>query len=386
MYTHFEIPEANIIQWRRYIHANPELSFKEFKTSDFVAQTLKGFGGIEVIRLTKTSVVGILNGEQTGKTIALRADMDALPLQEETGVEFSSKNPGVAHACGHDAHTAMLLGTAKVLSGMTDRLAGTVKLIFQHAEELPPGGAQELVKAGVLDGVDAIFGLHIMNQKTGTIQIAQGAVTTISGRFYLTIQGLGSHGSRPQDGIDPILVGSQIVLGLNTIPSRSIDPSHIAVVNVGAFNSGVAPNVIPNTAKLGVSIRTKNKRDSEIVHRRCEEIIKGTCESYGASYDIRWVPGYEMVHNDPTLVDLTFKAAREAIGEENVSIGLASSGSEDFSAYTAVVPGCLMFLGGGDASNGLPYKNHSPKFNIIESSMANGTRVEVQIVLDMLGI
>ena len=385
MHTDFKIPEANIVQWRRYIHSNPELSFKEFKTSDFVAQTLKGFGSIEVNRPTKTSVVGTLNGERTGKTIALRADMDALPLQEETGVEFSSRNPGITHACGHDAHTAMLLGTAKVLSGMTDRLAGTVKLIFQHAEELPPGGAQELVKAGVLDGVDAIFGLHIMNQKAGTIQIAQGAVTTISGRFYLTIQGLGSHGSRPQDGIDPILVGSQIVLGLNTIPSRSIDPSHTAVVNVGAFNSGGAPNVIPDTAKLGVSIRTKNKRDSEIVHRRCEEIIKGTCESYGARYDIRWVPGYEMVHNDPALVDLALKAAREAIGEENASIGPASSGSEDFSAYTALVPGCLMFLGGGDTSDGLPYKNHNPKFNIIESAMANGSRVEVQIVLDMIG-
>jgi amidohydrolase len=241
------------------------------------------------------------------------------------------------------------------------------------------------VKARVLDGVDGILGLHIMNQKAGTIQIAQGEITTISGRFYLTIQGLGSHASRPQDGIDPILVGSQIVLGLNTIPSRSIDPSHIVVVNVGAFNSGVAPNVIPDTAKLGVSIRTKNKIDSEIVHRRCEEIIKGTCESYGAQYDIQWVPGYEMVHNDPALVDLALKAAREAIGEENASIGPASSGSEDFSAYTTVVPGCLMFLGGGDASDGLPYKNHNPKFNIIESALANGTRVEVQIVLDMLG-
>lgn len=385
MHTDFKIPEANIIQWRRHIHANPELSFKEFKTSDFVAQTLKDFGDIEVNRPTKTSVVGILKGGQPGKTIALRADMDALPLQEETGVDFASKNHGVAHACGHDAHTAMLLGTAKVLSGMKDRLAGTVKLIFQHAEELPPGGAQKLVKAGVLNGVDAIFGLHIMNQKAGTIQIAKGAATTISSRFHLTIQGRGSHGSMPQDGIDPILVGSQIVLGLNTIPSRSIDPRHIAVVNVGAFNSGNVPNVIPETAKLGVAIRTKNKRDTEIVHRRCEEIIKGTCESYGASYNVKWVPEFGMVYNDPALVDLVLKAARKAIGEENVSIGPASLGSEDFSAYTAVVPGCFMFFGGGDVSDGLPFRNHNPKFNILESVMANGTRVEVQIVLDILG-
>lgn len=161
--------------------------------------------------------------------------------------------------------------------------------------------------------------------------------------------------------------------------------SHTAVVNVGAFNSGIAPNVIPDTAKLGVSIRTKNKRDREIVHRRCKEIIKGTCESYGTRYDIQWFPGYEMIHNDSAMVDLALKAARKAIGEENVSIGLASTGSEDFSAYTAVVPGCFMFLCGGDASDRMPFKNHNPKFNIIESTLANGTRVEVQIVLDILG-
>ena len=385
MTTTFDVPEADIIAWRRHIHAHPELSYKEVNTSQFVAETLDSFGPIAITRPTKTSVVGVLRGAREGKTIALRADMDALPLQEKTGADYASTVPGVAHACGHDAHTAMLLGTAKVLSGLTERLAGTVKFIFQHAEEQPPGGAQELVQAGVLDDVAAIFGLHIMNQKVGTIQIAQGVATTSADGFYLTVKGRGSHGSMPQDGIDPILVGAQIVLGLNTIASRSVDPSHMVVVSVGTFQSGSAPNVIPDTAALGVSIRTTDKEDRVIVRQRADAIIKGTCESYGAGQDTEWIQGYAVVQNDPALVEVALKAARTAIGAENVSIAPASSASEDFSAYTEKVPGCFLFLGGGTAADGLPYENHNPKFNIVESAMANGTRVEVQIILDMLG-
>ena len=385
MSSGFDVPQQDIIAWRRQIHANPELSYKELDTSELVAETLTRFGGIEVSHPTQTSVVGLLHGSKAGRTIALRADMDALPLQEETGVDFASRNPGVAHACGHDAHTAMLLGAARVLSGMRERLAGTVKFIFQHAEEQPPGGAQELVRTGVLDGVDAIFGLHIMNQKAGTIQVAKGPASTSADGFFLTIRGRGSHGSMPQAGIDPVLVGSQIVLGLNTIASRSVDPSHMVVVNVGTFQSGEAPNVIPETARLGVSIRTKDDEDRQLVGRRSEEIIKGICESYGATYEIEWVAGYGIVRNDPRLADLVLKAAREAIGDSNVSEGPGTSASEDFSAYTSTIRGCFMFLGGGTAEDGLPFQNHNPKFNIVESAMANGTRVEVQIVLDVLG-
>jgi amidohydrolase len=381
---HFEVPEADIIRWRRKIHANPELSFKEVETSKFIADTLSGLGGIEVSRPTETSVLGVLHGQRPGKTVALRADTDALPIGEETGLEFASRNKGVAHVCGHDTHTAMLLGTASVLSGMTDRIAGTVKFIFQHAEEEPPGGARELVAAGIVDDVDAIFGLHVMNQDTGTIHVAKGAASTSADGFWLTIQGRGSHGSMPQDGIDPVLVGSQLVLALNTIVSRSVDPSHMVVVNVGTFQSGEAPNVIPDTAKLGVSIRTKTQTDRELVHRRAEEIVKGICDTYQATYDINWILGYGVVHNDPDLADLAVHAAAKAIGETNAAIGPGFSASEDFSAYTDKVPGCFITIGGGTAADGMRYQNHHPKFDIHERALANGTRTEVQIVLDML--
>ncbi|MGC9336468.1 MAG: M20 metallopeptidase family protein [Anaerolineae bacterium] len=385
MHTTFEVPEDAIIEWRRYIHAHPELSYKEFETSAFVAEKLERFGGIEVTRPTETSVVGTLRGAQPGKTVALRADMDALPVQEETGLDFASKNPGVAHVCGHDAHTAMLLGTAQVLSGMTDRLAGTVKLIFQHAEEQNPGGAQELVNAGILEEVDAIFALHVMNQKPGTIQSVKGAATTSAGGFYLTIQGRGSHGSMPHHGIDPILVGSQVVLALNTIVSRSVDPTHMVVVGVGRFQSGDAPNVVPDTANLAVSVRTTNNDDTELVHRRCEEIIKGICDSYGATYTTQWVPSYAVVENDPEMVDVALAAAAKVVGEENATLGRPLPASEDFSAYSRVVPAAFIFLGAGTAAEGLPYMNHHPKFDILESCLADGTRTEVQIILDMLG-
>lgn len=382
--NNFEVPEADIIHWRRQIHANPELSFKEVETSNLVAETLSRFPGIEISRPTPTSVIGILRGGGPGKTIALRADMDALPITEETGLEFASRNPGVMHACGHDAHTAMLLGTAAVLSRITERLHGTVKLIFQHAEEQPPGGARELMAAGVVDDVDAIFGLHVMNQKTGTINIAKGPASTSADGFWLTIHGRGSHGSMPQDGIDPVLVGAQLVLALNTIVSRSVDPSHMVVVNAGTFQSGEAPNVIPDTAKLGVSIRTKNDTDRNLVHRRAEEIVKGICDSYGATYDIDWILGYGIVQNDPELADVAARAAAKAVGEANATIGPPFSASEDFSAYTDKVPGCFITLGGGTAQDGMPYQNHNPKFDLHEQAMASGARTEVQIVLDML--
>lgn len=378
------VPEADIVAWRRHIHADPELSYQEHRTAGFVADTLRGFHGVEVSRPAATSVVGVLAGGSRGGTIALRADMDALPVQEETGLEYSSRNAGVMHACGHDGHTAMLLGTARVLSGMRDRLAGTVKFIFQHAEESPPGGARELVRAGVLDGVDAIFGLHLFNQACGTVQIARGPATSASGSFSLTIKGQGSHGSMPHKGIDPIVAGAQIVLALNTIVSRSVDPSHMVVISVGSFQSGQAANVIPDTAWLRVGIRTRDAGDRELVTRRAEEVIKGICASYGASYELEWTPGYAVVNNDPALADIAFTAAAKALGRRSVCWGPASSVSEDFSEYAQEIPGCFLFLGGGTADDGLPFPNHHPRFDVRETSLAAGTRTEVQLVLDML--
>jgi amidohydrolase len=380
----FEVPETDILKWRRQIHANPELSFKEHNTSDLVEKVLTELG-LKPIRPTPTSIVADLRGSGPGKTVALRAEMDALPLQEETGRDFASKNPGVMHACGHDGHTAMLLGTATILSKMTDKFKGTVRFVFQHAEELLPGGAREMVKAGAVEGVDAIFGLHIMNQKAGTITVCPGPATTAGDVFYLTVKGRGSHGSMPQAGIDPILVGSEIELGLHTIASRSTNPRHMVVVSPGMFQGGAAPNVMPDTARIGVSYRTVEPEDRDLVRRRCEEIVKGICEANGAGYEFDWLIGYAVVNNDPGLAQVALKAARTALGEQTAAEGPGSSVSEDFSAFSNTVPGCFIFLGGGTAADGLPYQNHHPKFDIAESCLACGTRTEVQIVLDMLG-
>jgi amidohydrolase len=379
----WEIDEDALIAWRRDIHAHPELSFQETRTSGLVTQALEAMG-LEVIRPTPTSVVGVLRGARPGRTVALRADMDALPVHEETGEPFSSQNPGIMHACGHDAHTAMLLAAAKALAGLRGDLAGTVKFIFQHAEEQAPGGAVELVAAGVVADVDGVFGLHIMNQKAGTVTIARGAASTAADVGVLTVQGKGSHGSMPQHGVDPVVVGAEMVLALQTIVSRSVAPDHFAVVTVGSFQSGEAPNVIPDSARLGLSVRTTVPADRETVRRRVEEIVAGISAAHGASASVEWKPGYEAVRNDDAASELAFAAAVKAIGEDRVSWGPGTSASEDFSAYSARVPGCFLFLGGGDASEGFPFQNHHPKFNVIESALPLGARVEVQLALDFL--
>ncbi|WP_427019257.1 M20 metallopeptidase family protein (plasmid) [Pseudarthrobacter sp. P1] len=378
-----EVDTDSVIAWRRHIHQNPELSFHETRTSDLVRATLEGFG-LEVIQPAETSVIGILRGAFPGRTVALRADMDALPLDEETGLEFASKNPGIMHACGHDAHTAMLLGAAKALTEMRAQLSGVVKFIFQHAEEQPPGGAAELVSAGVLDDVDAIFGLHIMNQRSGTIVIPHGPASSAVDGTYITIQGRGSHGSMPQHGIDPVVVGAEIVLGLQTVVSRSIAPDHFAVATVGTFQAGEAPNVIPDTARLGVSLRTSESGDREYAKQRVEEIVSGICAAHRASSTLEWQEGYAAVINDEACAQLAFAAASKVLKPEDVGWGPATSASEDFSAYSNKIPGCFIFLGGGDESQGYPYQNHHPKFDIDESALQAGTKAEVQIALDYL--
>lgn len=373
--------DNQVIEWRRHIHQNPELSFKETNTADYVEQILKKLGNIEVSRPTPTSVIGILKGGKPGKTVAFRADMDALPVQEETGLSFASTVKGVSHACGHDAHTAMLLGTATTLSKMQKQIPGTVYFIFQHAEESYPGGAQEIIKSGALKGIDAFFGVHVVpNLPAGTIGILpSGAASTNSDGFNLTIQGKGSHGSMPNLGVDPIVVGAEIVTNLQTIISRNVAPGEMAVITIGRFQSGKANNVIPETADLGATVRTTTDETRKLVAERIKTMVNDICHAYGAKANLDYIFSYPAIQNSKELCELARKAAIQAIGKDNVVDVPRMTASEDFSYYKEVAPTCFIVLGVGDGP-----ANHSPKFNLDEKALSNGVKAEVQIVMDYL--
>lgn len=382
------IPTDQIIEWREYLHQHPELSFKEFKTSQYIYDTLSTFPNLQLTRPTPTSVVATLVGTAgEGKTIALRADMDALPIKEESNVDFKSLNDGVMHACGHDTHVAMLLGAASVLSGMKDEIAGTVKFIFQHAEEQVPGGAHELVDVGVLKDVDQIFGIHILPRlKAGSLGVVTtGYTTTAADGFFLKIQGKGSHASTPELSIDPIIVGSHLVMALQTIVSRNVPAHEMAILSVGEFHSGQAPNIIADTANLSCSIRTTNEEIRTLMEKRVREVVDNIAAVYGATVELDYVRGYSAVYSTPSLAQSALESAKKVLGEDLVYESPMLMASEDFSAYTNVVPGCFMFLGGGLEEEGCGYMNHHPKFKVLNEALVNGTKVEVQLILDLLG-
>src|SRR6478609_662764 len=375
------IPADDLIKWRRHIHENPEVSFKEENTSQYVETILKALGNIEIIKPAKTSIIGILKGSKTGKTVAFRADMDALPVQEETGLTFASKNKNVSHACGHDAHTAMLLATAATLSKMKDQINGTVYFIFQHAEEQAPGGALDIIKSGALKNVDAFFGMHVLpNFPAGDIGILpDGAASTTSDEFNLTIKGKGSHGSMPQLGIDPIVIGAEIVNALQTIVSRNVTPGEMTVVTIGKFQSGDAPNVIADKAELGASIRTTTDATRKLVEDRVKSLVDNITKGYGATYDLNYIHNYPAIQNDTVLNAMAKKSAASAVGANNVFNAPMMTASEDFSYYKQIAPICFLTLGVG---NGVA--NHNPKFNLDEKALQNGVKAEVQIILDYL--
>lgn len=381
-----QIPTEDMIRWRRHIHQNPELSFKEYHTSAYVEEILRSFGNIEIEHPTETSVLAIIRGTQKGKTILLRADMDALPMQEESGLPFASTVKQVAHTCGHDTHTAMLLATANVLNKMRDTLHGTVKLIFQHAEELNPGGSQAIVDSGCIDDADAVVGLHIIpNLPCGSIHVhSSGAATTAADGFFLHIQGKGSHGSMPQNGIDPIIVGTQIITQLQTIVSRMVTPGELAVISVGEFQAGEAANIIPDKAYMSASIRTVDETTRQKIAEHVKDIIQHTCKVYGAEYDLDYQFAYAAVINDAAVSRLVMESAAQVLGEEYVYEAPLTSASEDFSNYRQIAPVCFVQLGGGTAEEGCGFANHNPKFMIREEAMVNGVKTEVQTVLNYL--
>lgn len=368
--------EPEVILWRRHLHQHPELSFQEEATGRFVCEQLTSFGGIEVSRPAGHSVMGRIVGAQSGPVLAIRADMDALPIDEETGLAFASKNPGVMHACGHDGHTAMLLGVAKILADMKGELRGEVRLLFQHAEELLPGGAEAMVEAGVMDGVDRVIGAHLWAPlECGRIGITYGPMMAAPDTFHITVKGQGGHASRPHDVIDSIAVASQVVTNLQHVVARGVDPLDSLVLSVTQVHGGTAHNVIPGAVQLGGTVRSFNPALRTAVPARMERIVRGITGAHEASYEFDYTNGYRPVINHDGVTAVLDETARELFGEAAIDRDQKNMGSEDFSAFQTRAPGAFFYVGAGNDAKRAVYPHHHARFDIDENALANGVKM-----------
>jgi amidohydrolase len=380
------IPEQQIIDWRHWLHRNPELSFQEHATTDFIEHALRDLPNLTIERPIETGLIATLRGLKPGKTILLRADIDALPVQEDSGEVFTSQNPGVSHACGHDTHTAMLMGAAKVLAHHPEAISGTVKFLFQPAEEQPPGGAVQMVAAGVLEGVDEVYGIHILPDKpAGSIGYTYAAGSAASDILTLTIHGKGAHAMAPDLAIDPITIGSEIIQSVNNMMARRVSPTAQAVVSWGQFTAGNQANVIPATAELKASIRTLNAEWRDQLRDMIITIIENTCATYGATPDIDYLYGYGTVENAHDPVTNVLHVAREVVGEDMIWQLEPMLNGEDFSAYTDVCPSAFFYVGAGLAEDGYGAINHNPKFRVDDRALVSGSKMWVGLVNYLLG-
>ena len=382
-----EALENEMIAWRRHLHANPELSFQETETSNFIAQQLASFGGIEILRPTATGVIGRVLGLQAGpgRVIGIRGDIDALPLREENDLPYRSTRPNVMHACGHDGHTAMLLGLAKLLSTKRANFPGEVRLVFQHAEELPPGGAVELVRAGAVEGVDLMLGLHLStNYNLGTFGIKSGVLTAAVDRFDITLSGKGGHCAYPEQCADPLLALAHLIVALQTIVSRRVPPEKQAVVSVCAANAGSAYNIIPDTAHLSASVRSFSPGTRRLVEEEVHRIASGVAQGMGVEAEVLYQLGYPSVVNDLALTNLTEEIILKRFGESHLEhIGTIMPG-EDFSYFTENRPGFFVELGSRNPGNQCDQPHHNPHYRLDESALKYGLQYLTDMVVALL--
>lgn len=373
--------EPELVGWRRHLHENPELSWQEHETAAFVEGLLRRWG-YEPERPTPTSVVARLRGGRPGRTVALRSDLDALPITEENAFEFASKRPGVMHACGHDGHAAMLLAAARLLAPHRDELAGELRFVFQHAEESPPGGAAELVEKGVVDGCDAVLGAHLMSMLDAGKVVAQaGPLLAAADMFELTVQGKGGHGAMPHTAIDPIPVASQLVMALQLLVSRQTDPLESVVVSVTRIQGGTANNVIPESVELGGTVRTFRPELRAHARASMQRICEQTCAAFGATCDFRWIDAYAAVLNDPAIASVAAREAAAVVGEGNVVEIPPIMGGEDFSSYLTRAPGAFLLIGARSEAAGSTFPHHHPRFTVDESALPTGVAVMVRTAL-----
>ena len=371
--------KKKIINTRRDFHKYPELSFQEKRTSKIVAEKLKSFGIKTKKNIGKTGVVGILESEIDGPTIALRADMDALPIQETNNFSYKSVNDGVMHACGHDAHTAILLGAAEALSKMKKKLRGNIRFIFQPAEE-GFGGAQFMINDGAIDNVDEIYGLHVWNyQKSGTVGVKSGPVMAAADMFNIKIKGKGGHGAAPQGTVDSIVVASHLIQALQTIVSRNTNPLESTVVTIGEVNGGYNFNIIADEVILKGTTRAYTIKNKNLIKKRMKDIISGMEKTFKAKITLDYKDGYPPVINDVNATQIVYDAAKKIV-KNNVIEPYLSMGGEDFSYYTNKIPGCFFFLGSAPKDRKpLSTPHHCSHFDIDENAMLIGSSIFIEI-------
>ncbi|EQD41251.1 N-acyl-L-amino acid amidohydrolase (L-aminoacylase), partial [mine drainage metagenome] len=364
---------------------NPELSFEEHETARFVTKILSEIPDIEITHPAGTSVVGVLRGARGGRMLAIRADMDALPITEENEEPFRSTRKGVMHACGHDGHTAMLLATARVFAEIRAEWPGEIRFLFQHAEELFPGGGEEMVKAGVMDGVDAVIGTHLWSHlPSGQIAVTYGPMMAAPDVFHIRIKGLGGHAARPQSSVDSIVLASEIVQHFQLLVSRETDPLDSLVVSVTQFHAGTAHNVLPGEAELTGTVRTFNAALRNRIPERMEAILAGLCSAHRAQYELRYEKGYRPVVNHDQVNHVVEAAARSLYGPDAIDFNQRNMGGEDFSAFQEKAPGAFFYVGAGRPGSQRVYPHHHPRFTIDEGALVHGVEIFLTSGLHLL--
>lgn len=380
----------DLIAMRRDLHEHPELAFEEVRTSGIVTQRLRSLGLEVQTGVAKTGVVGLLRGGASkpgAKTIAIRADMDALPIHELNEIDYRSQTEGKMHACGHDGHTSIALAVADILSKRRAEFAGNVKFIFQPAEETM-SGARPMVKEGALEGVDGIIGLHLWSPlPMGRVGVRAGTVFASADRFVLTVRGKGGHAAMPHGAVDPIVISAQIITALQTLISRETSPFSQAVITIGTINAGTAFNIIPETAVLEGTMRAFSNEHRAKLLRRIQELTSGIASAMGGSCHIEIFDGCPPCINDTAITELVHKAAVESVGEQAVdsSEDVMTTGSEDMAFFLDAVPGCYFLVGAHNEEKGAAYAHHHPRFNIDEDALPVGVEVLTRAALEFLG-
>lgn len=370
-----------LIAWRRDFHRHPEIAYKEHRTSSVLREFMEQLS-ITVVSFAETGLRGVLEGQPGGKTVALRADMDALPLKEEGDKEYISENPEATHACGHDGHMAVIMGAAQLLSQRKDEFKGKVVFLFQPSEERIPGGAKKMIEEGAFEGIDAVFGLHFWQPlPTGKVGAVKGAMMAQPDRFSIRVTGKGGHGSMPHTAVDPILVASHLVVNTQSIVSRNIDPLKPVVVSFGTISGGTIYNIIPSEVELTGTVRTFDLPLQALAEKRLREITEETCKAFGASAEVEYEKGYPPLINDESMVDFVLEIAQKVLGEDSVQTIDPVMGGEDFAYFLQKAPGTFLFFGMGD---GMEFPHHHPAFDMDEKALPKATLLMTSLALEYL--